>query len=152
MRLNQGWNPPERDYDEHQQNSTNKLKSSGYLPVSRVHDYHTDSQQWCPSNRAFGKETERKRQIKNKEGRFPNRPRRFGGRRSLVLRCALGVGRWALKKLVSCPMRDCHEQHEPHIGDRGFCVNEGLERKSKNNCSPPAELFSAHAATPEEDR
>src|SRR5262245_35873310 len=100
MRLNQGWNPPERDYGKHQQNSTNKFKSSCYLPVSRVHDYHTNSQQRCPSNWAFGKETERERQIKNKEGRFPNRPPRSGDRRSLVSRSALRVEPCALKKLV----------------------------------------------------
>src|SRR5690242_302797 len=127
MRLNQGRNRTERDYDEHQQNSTNKLKSSGCLPVSRVHDYRSDSQQRCPSDWAFGKETERKRQIKNKEGRFPNGRLLAGGRRSLVSRLALGIEPCALKQLVSCPVRDCHEQHEPHIGDSGFGVNERLE-------------------------
>jgi hypothetical protein len=48
-------------------------------------------------------------------------------------------------------MRHGHEQHEPHVGDGGFRVNEGLQRKRENNCSPPPELFSCDPATPDED-
>ncbi len=107
---------------------------------------HSDGQQRCPRDRAFGKKTEREREIKNKEGRFPNRPRRSGDRRSRWFE------RWALKQFVSSPMRQGHEQHEPHVGDGGFRVNEGLERKRKDNCSPPPELFSSHSATPDEDQ
>ena len=45
-------------------------------------------------------------------------------------------------------MRQGHEQHEPHVGDGGFRVHEGLERKRKDNCSRPAELFSSVSGDP----
>src|SRR5260370_39083826 len=57
-----------------------------------------------------------------------------------------------VQQFISSPMRKGHEQHEPHVGDGGFRVNEGLERKREDNCSPPPELFSADTATPENDQ
>ena len=64
----------------------------------------------------------------------------------------LDVGRWALKQFESSTTRQGHEQHEPHVGNGGFRVNEGLQRKRKDNCSPPPELFSSRSATPCEDQ
>ena len=63
----------------------------------------------------------------------------------------LGVQRRSVQQFISSPMRQGHEQHEPHVGDGGFRVNECLQRKSENNRSPPPELFSSHPATPGED-
>src|SRR6516164_2351539 len=82
--LNQRRDSPKRDHNECQENSSDKLKASGRLPIPVADDYHTDGEQRCPGNWALGKKTEGEREIKNKEGRFPNRPRRSGDRRSLV--------------------------------------------------------------------
>ena len=107
---------------------------------------HSDGQQRCPSHRAFGKKTQRERQVENE----PTATLRVGRDRPETRR-SLG-SRWALKQFVSSPIRQGHEQHEPHVGDGGFRVHEGLERKRKDNCSPPPELFSSHSATPGEDQ
>src|SRR5436190_23663420 len=112
--------------------------------MSRVDDYDSDGEQRCPRDRAFGQKAEREREIKNKEGRFPNRPRRSGDRRCLLQR-------WALKQFVSSPTRKSHEQYEPHVGDGGFRVNKCLERKRKYNCCPPPDPFSSDSPGPGEN-
>jgi hypothetical protein len=56
-----------------------------------------------------------------------------------------------VQQFISSPMRQCDKQHQPHVGDGGFRVNEGLERKRKDNCSPPPELFSSYPTTPGND-
>ena len=56
-----------------------------------------------------------------------------------------------MDQLISSPVRQRHKQHKPHIGNSGFRVNKGLERKREDNCSPPSEFFSFQTAAPGED-
>src|SRR5262245_36069225 len=136
MRLNQRRNSPERDHRKHQRNTNCKPQASQQLPISRIDDYRSDGHQRCPRDWAFGKKTERERKIENPPPR----------------KCSVfGVDSVIEEKFVSSPIRQGHEQHEPHVGDRGFSVNEGLERKREDNCSPPADLFSSQPPTPAED-
>src|ERR1700730_15221500 len=59
---------------------------------------------------------------------------------------------WALNQLVSGPMRNRHEQYQPHICDCGFSVHKRLQRKRKNDCRPPANTIPIDPRSPGENR
>src|SRR5712691_3696443 len=49
-------------------------------------------------------------------------------------------------------MRNCHEQHQPHVCDRGFRMNESLEREREYDRRPPTDAISPDPRAPGEYR
>ena len=45
-------------------------------------------------------------------------------------------------------MRGGDEEDQPHVGDRGLGVNEGLETKAENDRRPPSDAFAPQPPAP----
>src|SRR6185436_10548913 len=55
-------------------------------------------------------------------------------------------------QFVSSPIGTGHKKNQPHVRDSGFCVDEHLKTKSKNNCGPPTNSFVCQAFTPRKEQ
>src|SRR5581483_10312330 len=131
VRFHQRRNSPERNEREREQHSATKFETSEQFTFAQNDDCRCYGEQRRPTDRTFRQKREGERKIKCEP----------------PTRAAV-----AKDQFVSGPVRECDEEHEPHVRHGRFGVFDYLKRKCENDRRPKPDAFVGDAAAPREDR